>query len=121
VEVDAFGFTTASYGTDLGSSTKRAGYAVKHHRDGYNVLYGDWHTAWYGDPQQRILWFGESINGTTGASGIYNRLSMNSFNSLSNSDYTPFEHGIDHVRDRYTSLAVWHMLDTGAGVDAGAQ
>jgi len=26
------------------------------HRDGYNVLYGDWHTAWYGDAQQRLIW-----------------------------------------------------------------
>ena len=26
------------------------------HKDGYNVLFGDGHTAWYGDPQQRIIW-----------------------------------------------------------------
>jgi len=26
------------------------------HRDGYNVLYGDWHAAWYGDPQKAIMW-----------------------------------------------------------------
>ena len=26
------------------------------HRDGYNVLYGDWHAAWYGDPQKTIMW-----------------------------------------------------------------
>jgi len=24
------------------------------HNDGYNVLYGDWSAAWYGDPQKRI-------------------------------------------------------------------
>ena len=27
------------------------------HKDGYNVLYGDGHGAWYGDPQQRIIWW----------------------------------------------------------------
>ena len=27
------------------------------HREGYNVLYGDGHTAWYGDPQKRIIWW----------------------------------------------------------------
>ena len=27
------------------------------HKDGYNVLYGDGHAAWYGDPQQRIIWW----------------------------------------------------------------
>ena len=27
------------------------------HRDGYNVLYGDFSTKWYGDPNRGILWF----------------------------------------------------------------
>ena len=26
------------------------------HRQGYSVLYGDGHTAWYGDPQERLIW-----------------------------------------------------------------
>jgi len=26
------------------------------HRDGYNVLYGDFHTSWFGDPQQTVAW-----------------------------------------------------------------
>ena len=26
-----------------------------HHRDGYNLLYGDYHVAWYGDPQWKII------------------------------------------------------------------
>ena len=26
------------------------------HRDGYNVLYGDWHASWYGDPQGVVMW-----------------------------------------------------------------
>ena len=26
------------------------------HRDGYNVLYGDFSARWFGDPQQRIAW-----------------------------------------------------------------
>ena len=32
------------------------GLGVYHHKEGYNVLYGDGHASWYGDPQQRILW-----------------------------------------------------------------
>ncbi|HRU05590.1 MAG TPA: hypothetical protein P5137_07425, partial [Candidatus Brocadiia bacterium] len=32
------------------------GAGVYAHKDGYNVLYGDGHTAWYGDPQRRIAW-----------------------------------------------------------------
>ncbi len=26
------------------------------HKDGYNVLYGDNHVAWHGDPQQSMIW-----------------------------------------------------------------
>jgi prepilin-type processing-associated H-X9-DG protein len=28
------------------------------HKEGYNVLYGDGHCAWFGDPQGQILWMG---------------------------------------------------------------
>ena len=27
------------------------------HRDGYNVLYGDYSTKWFGDPNREIMWF----------------------------------------------------------------
>jgi hypothetical protein len=27
------------------------------HRDGYNVLYGDCHSAWYADVEQRLIWW----------------------------------------------------------------
>ena len=33
------------------------GDGLRTHQDGYNVLYGDGHVAWYGDPQQRIAWW----------------------------------------------------------------
>jgi prepilin-type processing-associated H-X9-DG protein len=28
------------------------------HKEGYNVLYGDGHCGWYGDPQGQIIWMG---------------------------------------------------------------
>lgn len=27
------------------------------HREGYNVLFGDWSVKWYGDPEQVFMWF----------------------------------------------------------------
>ena len=27
------------------------------HKTGYNVLYGDWHAKWYGDPKERLTWW----------------------------------------------------------------
>jgi len=38
------------------------------HRDGYNVLYGDWSAKWYGDPQHRFLWWPEFDQYSVGAS-----------------------------------------------------
>jgi hypothetical protein len=33
------------------------GYGVYGHKDGYNVLYGDWSARWYGDPKQYFIWY----------------------------------------------------------------
>ncbi len=35
----------------------KVGDGARTHRDGYNVLYGDSHIEWYGDPQGRIAWW----------------------------------------------------------------
>ena len=34
-----------------------AGMGWYAHKEGYNVLYGDWSAKWYGDPQERIMWW----------------------------------------------------------------
>ena len=36
-----------------------AGDGILAHKEGYNVLYGDYHAKWYGDPQQRLIWWDE--------------------------------------------------------------
>ena len=33
------------------------GDGILAHRDGYNILYGDWHTAWFGDAEERLIWY----------------------------------------------------------------
>ena len=38
----------------------RGGAAQFHHRDGYNLLYGDYHVKWLGDPQR---WFAYAYGG----------------------------------------------------------
>jgi prepilin-type N-terminal cleavage/methylation domain-containing protein/prepilin-type processing-associated H-X9-DG protein len=38
-------------------TSEEPGLGLLGHRDGYNVLYGDGHAAWYGDPQQKIIWY----------------------------------------------------------------
>jgi prepilin-type N-terminal cleavage/methylation domain-containing protein len=34
------------------------------HRDGYNVLYGDWSATWWGDVQQKFMWWPSHNNET---------------------------------------------------------
>ena len=33
------------------------GRCAETHREGYNVLYGDGHVKWYGDPREVIIWY----------------------------------------------------------------
>jgi hypothetical protein len=47
------------------------------HRDGYNVLYGDWHAAWYGDPQQQLIWFKNYNNNRGNTAYYYNETDSN--------------------------------------------
>lgn len=60
--------------TDIG--ILRPGLGNYHHKVGHNVLYGDGHTAWYGDPQQKIMYFatGPRSNGVEwdGTGSTYN-------------------------------------------------
>ena len=39
------------------------------HRDGYNVLYGDWSAKWYGDPQQQEIWAYAALDVDGGSAG----------------------------------------------------
>ena len=39
------------------SGTTNPGRGLTQHQTGYNVLYGDWHVAWYGDPSQRLIYY----------------------------------------------------------------
>ena len=107
---DAFdkpGYMTA------GNAQIYPGFGQVCHRDGYNVLYGDYHAAWYGDPQQQLIFWDTQQNLSGGAEGDVNNR-HGTFNCvLSQSpgtrDYTA----------QYGGLAIWHTLDEAAGVDVG--
>ena len=82
------------------------------HRDGYNVLYGDGHATWYGDPQQRIIWWPHPAStwyymATMQGSDFYSRYIIISLDS-------------GHGKKLPQCLAVWHELDVAAGVDVEA-
>ena len=89
------------------------------HRDGYNVLYGDGHAGWYGDPQQRIIWW----KGPTETS--YRNTMFCMFGPCAYRHCIIFGQPGDVINSSYgqkigQSHAVWHTIDVGAGVDVDA-
>jgi len=53
---DSFSRWTLTTIDPTNADWKYTGRGLYAHKVGYNVLYGDGHVAWYGDPQERIAW-----------------------------------------------------------------
>jgi prepilin-type N-terminal cleavage/methylation domain-containing protein len=93
------------------------GYGVYAHRDGYNVLYGDWSAKWYGDPNQRIMWW-PSVGllpgwmGTT-VLGAGTNCVVDYYNP---SDPTPYRYP---ASGELGATAIWHRFDVDHGIDVG--
>ena len=96
------------------------GMAFYGHREGYNVLYGDWSAKWYGDPQQTMQWWlGWSGGGheyyqvyalQQSGVGYYARLYAPTTWS------TPGPSTATYAR--YAgATAIWHIFDVDHGVD----
>jgi len=99
------------------------------HKDGYNVLYADWHVKWYGDPRERFMWWPEfddddvpsmkycyvtwNIMANTGGSGL---------NWFKNGDGTDWDFWYlpDGWISQNGSGYAWHLLDKAAGIDLDA-
>jgi prepilin-type N-terminal cleavage/methylation domain-containing protein/prepilin-type processing-associated H-X9-DG protein len=62
--MDRFGKRDRAVGEDV----LLPGDGILAHRDGYNILYGDGHATWFGDPQQRFIWADEETQ-SLGARG----------------------------------------------------
>ena len=96
---------------DTPGKTTGAGDLI--HRDGYNVLYGDNHASWYGDPQRRIAWWPIPSNNyyyTMNAPLVRRKDIVESYNKDDDSE---------HERLNASHL-VWHLMDNAAGVDVDA-
>jgi len=78
------------------------GAALYTHKDGYNVVYGDGHGAWYGDPERRIMYYGP----------------------LQVADYTNPNSAFIVPKAYRTSTTggydIWHRFDMREGVDLDA-
>jgi len=73
-------FSKAEQDANIPSGTNVIGYGQYAHREGYNVMYGDWHVSWAGDPDGKYLYWGDSI--TQSGANPYNLVEMST--SLAN-------------------------------------
>ena len=98
------------------------------HRDGYNVLYGDWSAKWYGDPQERFTWlnyrsaYWNSV--PTGSNVSYIATTSNQLSDIEQDSALTL--GTDGAGNPLASvqknggpMLIWHLLDEAAGVDVG--
>ena len=97
---------------------------IQAHREGYNVLYGDMHAAWWGDPQQRVIWYENPYNVTEDWANMCSGTQEHRFSisGLSDSRFNnPAWYKVDNTWCRRLNYGwlVWHLMDEAAGVDAG--
>lgn len=84
------------------------------HRDGYNALYGDSHAAWYGDADQRILWWASTATNVDWMLYLWSASITDM--SVAPGDVEPNSH-VNAARKG--SPYIWHRFDVAAGVDCG--
>ena len=94
------------------------------HREGYNVLYGDWHATWYGDPNERLQWW--TFHTPTGNlvadsdSGRYYGLGFSTLSDCVQDDRFAYTNpNYPQIRVKEEGVLVWHLFDVAAGVDVG--
>jgi len=89
------------------------GFGIDSHQDGYNVLYGDYHCQWYGDPQRNIIWWPEA----TGSMGSYSGGLYSTQNYLAEHPTWPSGF-VAGGRPLKLVPLVWHLMDKAVQVDA---
>jgi prepilin-type processing-associated H-X9-DG protein len=97
-----------------------AGYGTQTHRDGFNVLYGDGHCRWYGDPQQRINWWKPAWPNAVpwaGYSNAYVSLYMNTITQWDWPTGTPASITAQAATNLPASVEVWNIFDASEGID----
>ena len=109
VVADAF---TKCGSSDMPIGMPGIGYYA--HRDGYNVMYGDGHTTWYGDPQHRMIYRDPLYTTNQGWELGTNNNTVADFTKGTKADGTT-------VSDQRKEAAVylWHLLDVAGGMDVG--
>jgi len=107
--------------TKTDNSNFKPGVGAGIHKDGYNVLYADYHTAWYGDAERRIQWIEPLDNRARWGSGddaFAVGPFLDTYRSYS-SLYRWHKAPGDRADNTEAWQLVWHLFDENAGIDAG--
>ena len=72
------------------------------HRDGYNVVYGDGHAKWYGDPEEKVIWYKADEDAATMAG------------CTQDPDWIKASGGTGKIHGGYE---IWHWFDIAGGID----
>jgi len=96
------------------------------HRDGYNVIYGDGHAKWFGDPEARFIWWPTlPVWGYSGYGAECGAPMMSTASSVcgwgERLDGTYWSHGtFNWSKIRVSSGYAWHLIDVAGNVDVDA-
>jgi len=109
---DVYANRPAVSGSPIEQSRLMVGYAQKGHKIGYNVLYGDGHVEFYGDPDLKITYHTQGY--TVARLNVYT-LACNYFYG---NNVDPFNRAnMEHTYVQHSSVAVWHDFDVHGGID----
>ncbi|HRU06721.1 MAG TPA: type II secretion system protein [Candidatus Brocadiia bacterium] len=95
----------------------KPGHGIYGHREGYNVLFGDGHAAWFGDPQQRIIWWASKDPAYTNFPHVQWGLGCNALTDITTINRTAPQ----ITMDAHGPSRIWHLMDNAAGEDTGVE
>ena len=103
-----------------GFSRLIVGMGMSAHRQGYNVLYGDWHATWWGDPNETLIWhLQDDGDSTTRAASNSFTLASNGVCGENGGGFNRLgQQGVGQAHCQAHAFSVWHELDVSGGVDA---
>ena len=88
------------------------------HKEGYNVLYGDWHAKWSGDPQGQLLWWPmHTFTGVAAGDYVYYSILNTACNTLTDAEI--IHSGATHNLVAKGAHHIWHLFDVNEGIDVG--
>ena len=102
------------------------GRAAYVHRDGYNILYGDGSVSWYGDTEQRIIYW--DVTKLTNTANLFGAALGNSAHYVGDGVTGASSNTANHPAApidtsnniRFGTPAVWHIFDGARGLDVDA-